>query len=98
MNVFELTELLPLLAVRVLLAANDNCVDCNQNSQNTSQYGLHYNKDKAGDGLCGLRHAKFLNEDQNAYDRKHTHNLNGNVDPVTRLERVWSCPQKHAEQ
>lgn len=94
----ELTELLPLLAVRVLLAANDDCVDCDQNSQNTGQDCLHYNKDEASNSLCGLRHAKLLNENQDACDRKHAHDLDGAVDPVTRLERVWSRPQKDTEQ
>ena len=55
-----------LLGVVVLLAAYNDCVDCDQDCEKTCQYALDNNKDDASDGRRGLCEVKFLCEDQDA--------------------------------
>jgi hypothetical protein len=92
------TSLLALLLVGVLLATDDDGVDSDENRQDTSQRGLYNDKNKTSDRLGGLGHSKLLNEDQNANDRQHTNGLDGDVDPVTRLEGVRAGPEKYDEK
>jgi len=83
--------------VRVLLAADDDCVDGNEYTQDTCQRSLHDDKYETSNGLGGLAHAQLFDKDQDTDDGEHANNRDGDVDPGARLERVWTSPQKHDE-
>ena len=94
----KLTSCLSLLAVGVLLAADNDGVDGDKNSKNTSERSLHNNKHETGDGLGCLAHTQFFDEDQDADNRQDTNDRDGNVDPGTGLEGVWAGPEKHDKE
>lgn len=94
----ELLGLLALLAVGVLLAADDDRVDGNKDGEDTSQNGLHDNENNAGDGLGGLSDAKLFDEHQDADNREHTDDLDDDVDPVARPQAVWTRPEQEDQK
>ena len=91
-------SLLPLLAVRVLLAADNDGIDGNQDRQDAGQDGLHDNQSQTSHRLGSLVNTKLFNEYQNADDGNHTNDLNHNVDPVSRLERERAEPELDDEE
>lgn len=92
----KLTGFLPLLAMWVLAAADDNRIDSNQNGQNSSQHCLHNHQYKSSNSLGSLGNAKLLHKDQDADHRQHTNHLDNDVDPVSRLEGKWSGPKEQS--
>jgi hypothetical protein len=85
------------LAMRVLLDAEDEGVDGDEDREHASQHSLNDDEYHAGDGLGRLRHAELLNEDQNADDGEHADGLDDAVDPVTALQAERTSPQEKAE-
>lgn len=92
-----LTGFLASLAVRVFLAACDDSVDADENSQNSSKGRLDCDQDDAGDGLCGLGDAKLFNEDENADDGEDTDDLDEDVDDVAGSSLIGAAPEEEAE-
>ena len=90
----QLLGFLSALAMRVVLDAEYQAVDCNKNSENTGQGRLGGDQNDTSNGLRGLRNAQFFNEHQDTHDRKNPDNLDKNVDPVTGFECVGSAPQQ----
>jgi len=88
-----LTSFLPLFAVRVLLAADNDSIDSNKNSQEASEDCLHDNQHKTSNSLGGLSNTKLFDKNQDADNREYTDNLNDDVDPVSGLERVGARPE-----
>ena len=64
----KLTSFLASFSVRVLLAAHDDGVYGDENSQHASQYGLDNDENNTSYGLSCLCDTKLFNEDQNAYN------------------------------
>ena len=85
---------LALLAMRVFLAADDETVDSDQDGQDDGKRRLYDNQDNSSDRLGGLRDAELFDKDQYTYHRKHTHDLDDDIDPIAGLPVVWAAPEK----
>jgi hypothetical protein len=66
--------------MRVLAAAADEGVDCDENGEDCSESGLHDNENNASDGLCCLGKTEFFDEDKDASNGQNADDLDGDVD------------------
>ena len=83
--------------MRVLLAAHNDGIGSNENSQHTGQHTLHGDENHSSDCLCCLCNAEFLNEDENADHGKSSDHLDKDVDDVARFSLVWPIPDQEAK-
>lgn len=93
----ELFGVLPLLLVWVLFDADNEGIDCDQDGENTSENGLHNDEHHASDGLSCLTDTKLFHEDQDANNRRHSNDLNEDVDPASTPKLIRPSPEQKSQ-
>lgn len=94
----EFFALVTAFDIVVLLAADDDGVDGDEDGESAGQNALDDDENNAGDGSRGLGDSEFLGEDQDARNRDDTDDSDENINDVTSLAVERTADDEEAEE